>query len=137
MKGRKPQLAVIAGDALPGGCPGPAAWLSPFAKEEWRRVAPLLHERQLLAADTMATLESYCVAVGVVRECYQPPATGHGDLFQAPGSVQSPAQMKIMFAAMREARLLAAELGLTPHRRVQMGDTGEVKRGDWENDLLA
>lgn len=138
MKGRKPALTVVTGDALPTGCPGPAAWLSPFAKDEWRRVAPVLHERRLLAADTMATLEAYCIAVGTVRACYQPPAAAQGGLFDVPGGNQSPAQTKTMFLAIREARLLAAELGLTPHRRAMLNqDGGEPKDGDWEADLLA
>lgn len=137
MKGRKPQLAVVQGDALPSGCPGPAAWLSPFAKEEWRRVAPVLHDRRLLAPDTMATLEAYCVAVGVVRENYQPAAAAQGALFDAPGGGQTPAQTKMMFLAIREARLLAAELGLTPHRRAMLNAAQEgPKDGGWD-DLLA
>jgi P27 family predicted phage terminase small subunit len=72
MKGRKPALTVIEGGAAPGRCPGPPSWLTLNAKREWKRVAPALHRRRLLAPDTMAVLESYCVASGQVREFEEP-----------------------------------------------------------------
>ena len=136
MKGRKPKLTVVEGNVMPNHCPGPTAWLSDSAKAEWRRVAPLLHERKLLAPDTMATLESYCVAVGIVRDCSQPEVV-ESSLFGSQTVGQSPARMKTMFAAMREARLLAAELGLTPHRRGAKAQEEGKKDGEWDADLLA
>lgn len=139
MKGRKPKLTVIQGDGTPEDCPPPAPWLSEAEKHEWRRVAPTLQERNLLGPDTIATLEAYCIAVGVVRETYQPPKPGaQGTLFaDTSDNEPSPAKMKTMFAAIRESRLLAAELGLTPHRRGMKGDDGEKKNGGWDADLLA
>ena len=68
MKGRKPKLTVIDGGTMCGKCPSAPSWLTSQAKAEWRRAAPELLQRNLLSADTLATLESYCVAVGMVRE---------------------------------------------------------------------
>lgn len=135
MKGRKPKLKVIEGGAVPGRCPAPPSWLSEAAKKEWKRAAPELHGRNLLASDTLATLESYCVAVGVVRECEERMLADGRLIDEGDGLKPHPA-FRMQSAAMREARLLAAELGLTPHRR---GAHGEQKdKGDgWDSDLLA
>lgn len=140
MKGRKPKLTVVDGDSLPARCPAPPSWLSKHAKAEWRRVAPILHSRNLLSADTMGTLEAYAMAIGMMREAYQPPAPAQSALpgFGKPAEGQSPAKMKAALAAMREARLLAAELGLTPHRRGgASGSEKDTPNDGWDRDLLA
>lgn len=133
MKGRKPKLpaAQVAGSAT--ACPKPPSWLPTHAKAEWKRAAPRLHELGLLAPDTQATLESYCVAVGMVRE-NQETIKVEGQIVGGKPHVA----VKMILAAMREARLLAGELGLTPHRRGAVAER-EPKGDGWEDDadLLA
>ena len=140
MKGRKPKLRVLEGGASPDRCPGPPSWLSKYAASEWRRAAPDLHRRGFLTRDTFATLESHCIAVGTVRECEEL-LQRDGRIIQGEkGPVQHPA-FRMQAAAMREARLLAAELGLTPHRRIkptggEVGDPPPASAGDpWEGML--
>lgn len=136
MRGRKPNLKVIEGGAAKGRCPSPSSWLTEPAKSEWRRAAPQLHMRDLLTPDTMATLESYCVAVGLVRECEEIMGREGRLVSTEEGSKPHPV-FKIQSAAMREARLLAAELGLTPHRRGKAPDGKGKSNDEWEGDLLA
>jgi P27 family predicted phage terminase small subunit len=136
MKGRKPNLVVLEGGNARGKCPAPPTWLSDKAKAEWRRVAPELHARKLLAADTRATLESYCVATGLVQEAEERMAVDGRLIQSSKGLVPHPA-FKMQLAAMREARLLAAELGLTPHRRGTKGDANDKEAGDDWGGLLA
>jgi len=136
MKGRKPKLTVIEGDAAPGRCPGPPAWLSDHAKREWRRVAPELHRRRLLTPDTMATLESYCVAAGQVRE-FEETMIREGRTVDTDQGPKAHPAFRMQSAAMREARLLAAELALTPHRQGTKGKSGEGDGDGWDSDLLA
>ncbi|MFZ6762111.1 MULTISPECIES: phage terminase small subunit P27 family [Acetobacterales] len=132
MKGRKPKLAVVMGDAAPSGCPGAPSWLAPHAAAEWNRAAPELHQRRLLARDTLATLENYAVAVGTVRECEETMQRDGRIIETEKGPTAHPA-FRIQAAAMREARLLATELGLTPHRR---GKHEEAPKADpWEGML--
>ncbi|MFO1099038.1 MAG: phage terminase small subunit P27 family [Xanthobacteraceae bacterium] len=137
MRGRKPNLKVIEGGAAQpqSRCPSVPTWLAPQAKAEWRRAAPELHSRNLLTPDTLATLESYCVAVGIVRESEET-MRNEGRLIQTEKGQKPHPAIKIQANAMREARLLAAELGLTPHRR---GVKGKPKGAgdDWDSDLLA
>lgn len=49
--------------------PDAPEWLGAEAKAEWARVAPVLHDRGALTAATLGILESYCSAVGTVRQC--------------------------------------------------------------------
>jgi P27 family predicted phage terminase small subunit len=129
VKGRKPKLAVLEGGAMPGRCPGPPDWLPEYARSEWKRVAPELHKRKVLGRDAMAMLEQYCAAVGSVWECEEAMARDGRIVSTAAGLVAHPAN-RVQVAAMREARLLAAELGLTPHRR---GKYVEAEpRDEWE-----
>jgi len=135
MKGRKPTLQIVDGSKVAGRCPPPPGSLCPHGAAEWKRVAPLLHERGHLTADTLATLENYCRAVGLSRT-YTAMMDAEGHVLQADkGPVTHPA-FKMLMGAMREARLLAAELAITPHRR---GTASEKKEGadGWDTDLLA
>jgi len=136
MKGRKPKLAVIDGGSVPGKCASAPSWLTPQAKAEWRRAAPELFHRNLLAADTLATLESYCVAVGMVRETEEIMGR-EGRMVMAESGPKPHPAFRMQSAAMREARLLAAELGLTPHRRGIKGKDEGKSHDNWDADLLA
>lgn len=137
MRGRKPNLpplVAIEGDR--GKCPSPPGWLNTHAKAEWRRAAPELFGRNLLTPDTLAMLESYCVASGVVRETEEIMAR-EGRLVETDkGTAPHPA-FRMQGSAMREARLLAGELGLSPHRKGATGKTEGKSNDEWDADLLA
>jgi P27 family predicted phage terminase small subunit len=137
MKGRKPPLTVIDGGFLKGRCPSAPDWFTPQAKAEWQRSAPHLFKTGQLHPDTMATLEAYCVAAGMVRETEE--IMGREGRMEATDKGQKPhAAFKMQSAAMREARLLAAELGLTPHRRRMAGENeGKSTNDQWDTELLA
>ena len=133
MKGRKPKLKVIEGGGAPGRCPGPPMWLSLHSKREWRRVAPRRHKDGRLSSGLLATLESYCVAVGAIREAEETLIAEGRYIITEKGSGPHPA-FKVQMAAMREARLLAVELRIT---REPVADPGEGKGDGWDSDLLA
>lgn len=135
MRGVKPKLVVLDGGRVPGKCPPAPAWLAKHAKAEWKRTAPQLHGRGLLSPDTLATLESYCAAVGMVRETEETMQREGRTIDTDKGPKAHPA-FRIQTAAMREARLCAAELGLTPHRRGKSDAKGPAADG-WDSDLLA
>ncbi|MFL7903975.1 phage terminase small subunit P27 family [Azospirillum argentinense] len=120
----------------PRRCPSPPSWLAPHAKKEWKRAAKELHERRLLSDDTLATLESYCVAVGQVRE-FEETMQAEGRTVKTDKGVKPHPAFRMQGNAMREARLLAAELGLTPHRRGVKGGNDEDEGDGWDPDLLA
>lgn len=140
MKGRKPNLTVLHSKPPPKKkCPSPPSWLSKYAKAEWRRVAPELHDRHLLQKDTFATLEHYCIAVSQVRETEETMQEQGRHVMNAKGALIVHPAHRIQAKAIQEARLLASELGLTPHRRVKSDGGGKAKpkSNGWDDELLA
>ncbi len=104
MRGTKPRL-VVDNSAMQKS-PAAPSWLSDEAKREWKRVMPTLVERRILTVADLGSLESYCTAIGRVR--------------QIEGMLQQEFDLKLFRAqdkAMATARQLAAELGLTPVSR--------------------
>lgn len=105
MRGRK-LAAIVAATSTLDAIPNPPAWLSKDAKAEWRRIMPDLVERKTLTNADMGMVESYCVAIGRVREIERMMSKLFDvKLFRAQDN------------AMLTARQIAAELGLTPVSR--------------------
>ena len=69
MKGRKPKTIKTAPEDAITEAPRAPAWLSHFARAEWKRVTPILVARGVLTHADLGSLENYCVAIGTVREC--------------------------------------------------------------------
>ncbi len=133
MRGTKPQLVVDNG-AIRQNRPAPK-WLSADAKAEWRRVFPILITRRILTVADLGSLENYCVAIGQVRETErQLQAEGH--TFTTETGIKRHPATAIQSDAMTRARLLAAELGLTPVSRSRPAirnedDDSEPSPMDW------
>ena len=96
--------------------PRAPAWLTKDAKGEWRRIMPLLIERKILTEADMGSVENYCVAIGQVREM-QAMISKEGPVVTTTRGPRAHPAVKIQSDAMTRARLLAAELGLTPVSR--------------------
>jgi P27 family predicted phage terminase small subunit len=114
MRGRKPELATD-GNALNTVVIAPA-WLSKHAKAEWRRVMPDLTKRRILSAADLGSLERYCIATGQVREMERL-ISKEGHVVETARGPRAHPAVRIQSDAMTRARLLAAELGLTPVSR--------------------
>ncbi|WP_441280169.1 phage terminase small subunit P27 family [Bradyrhizobium sp. 63_E2_N1_3] len=122
MKGRKPELRADA-NALDAST-RPPSWLSKHAKAEWRRVMPELAKRRILTIADLGSLESYCVAMGRVR--------------QLEALLRTEIDLKLLRAqdkSMMTARQLAAELGLTPVSRSRPAVRENDNEGDDDNPL--
>jgi len=104
MRGRKPELATDR-NALNAVTVAPG-WLSKHAKAEWRRVMPELVKRRILTPADFGSLESYCVATGRIRDIEKLLRAGI-----------DPKLFRMQDQAIKTARQLAAELGLTPVSR--------------------
>ncbi|MGR3494088.1 phage terminase small subunit P27 family [Citreimonas sp.] len=114
MRGTKPHMSpdpeAVANLAAPG-------WLSEHARAEWDRVMPILTERRILTDADLGGLENYCIAIGTVREM-EAHLQEHGHVMQdIEGKMKRNPAVGIQSDAMTRARLLAAELGLTPVSR--------------------
>ncbi|AWO91936.1 MULTISPECIES: phage terminase small subunit P27 family [Bradyrhizobium] len=121
MKGRKPQLAADANAVTEIK---PPSWLSKHAKAEWRRVMPELVKRRILTPADLGCLESYCIAIGRIRDI---------ELLLRAGI--DPKLCRMQDKAMVTARQLAAELGLTPVSRSRPAARDNDNEGDDDNPL--
>lgn len=125
MRGAKPHLRIVSPEDAPvspparGVSPGkPPAWMPANAKAEWRRVMPILTERRILTDADLGSLENYCLAIGQVRDCQKAITRARKMFVQSDRSAPRPHPgFRLMHEAMRQARQLAAELGLTPVSR--------------------
>lgn len=139
MKGAKPHLVIDNGAVRTA--PRAPAWLSKDAAAEWRRVVPILVERRILTRADLGSLENYCTAIGQVREAERH-IQEHGIVFTAmketadgglvPIGLRRNPAVGVQSDAMTRARLLAAELGLTPVSRSRPTIRSEAE----DDDLL-
>jgi P27 family predicted phage terminase small subunit len=122
MRGRKPALAddPRAVDTIIA----PTSWLSKYAKAEWRRVMPELAKRRILTNADMGSLEGYCTAMSRVRELET--------LLR--GGID-PKLFRMQDQAIKTARQLAAELGLTPVSRSRPSIRDDGGDDDSDNPL--
>jgi P27 family predicted phage terminase small subunit len=114
MRGRKPELQTDK--AAVAAIPNAPAWLSKEGRAEWRRIMPLLIERRILTDADMGSVENYCIAIGQVRAAERT-IQNEGMTVQGASGLRAHPAVKIQSDAMTRARLLAAELGLTPVSR--------------------
>ena len=131
MRGIKPRLVVD--NAAVKTAPVAPSWLSRDAKEEWRRVTPILTERGILTDGDRGALESYCVAVGGVRETARI-ITRQGRIIKSPAGPKPHPGVRMQLQYLETARRYAAELGLTPvaRQRAQGGKGAEGADDDWD-----
>lgn len=122
MRGRKPDV-LSEGDITDPAAP-PPDWLSEDGQAEWRRVFPLLVERRAISTSDLGSLENYCDAQGTVREMARKLASEGRVVTTAKGEPRKHPAVQIQAEAVNRARLLAAELGLTPVSRSRPSSGG-------------
>ena len=128
MRGTKPHMredpeAITDLEAPP--------WLSESARAEWDRVMPILSERRILTVADLGSLENYCIAIGTVRET-EIHLQQYGHVIDVEGNFKRNPSVGIQSTAIQQARLLAAELGLTPVSRSRP----TIREGDDDDDSL-
>lgn len=115
MKGAKAKISAVDG-ALEKAPPAPT-WLSKHAKAEWRRVVPALVKARSLAGHELSTIESYCLAVGRIRECEAVLQRDGLTYISASGESKRRPESTLLKEAIEAARRLASECGITPASR--------------------
>jgi P27 family predicted phage terminase small subunit len=119
-KGRKPSHLPKQIDAITDA-PDPPEWLPAPGKAEWRRIMPTLIRRGTLTVADMAQVESYCHAVGLMREAQEQVAAEGGTIQAGNGRLIRHPALQTVKDYMIESRRLATELGLTPNSRERLG----------------
>jgi P27 family predicted phage terminase small subunit len=131
MKGRKPST-IVAGsmDAVPPAPP----WLSREGKAEWRKVAPILIERQHLTDADLGTLAAYADAVGQLVDATKV-INRDGMVIDTDKGLRKHPAISIQINARNQVRQLAAELGLTPISRSRPAVRDNSNDEDHDNPL--
>lgn len=111
LRGVKPQLKPD-NDALTKAPPVPA-FLSKYAKAEWKRIMPQLIERRVITKADLAGVENYCTCIGIIRQIEVERAAVDG--------VIDVKLFGVLNRAAQTARQLAAEYGLSPTSRQRIG----------------
>lgn len=124
MRGRRP-ASIAAGSSPVTDVPRPPSWLTKEAKAEWRKVAPILVERDVLTEGDLGALAAYCDAVGQL--------VAASAIIAAEGMVVAGKKHPLItttVAARNQIRQLAAELGLTPISRSRPAVRDDAERDD-------
>lgn len=107
----------------------PPAYLSKYAKKEWKRIAPLLLKNNLLTEADISMLAAYCQAYHkwienekLIRTYGYTTVTDKGNIVQRP-------EVSIANKSMDEMIKVGKEFGLTPSSRTNLHieKTEEVK----------
>lgn len=130
MKGTKPNLSVDP-EAVTEDM-APPDWLSDEAKAEWHRVFPMLVRRRILTVADLGSLENYCVEMGTIRIMERFLQKNGYTMQTFRNGMRKRPEVTIKADAMNRARLLAAELGLTPVSRSRPA----IREGDDADSLL-
>ena len=109
--------------------PRPPADMSKEAREEWRRVMPVLVERRALSQADMGAVERYCEATGDVKIARARIKTDGDYVPNRLGELKRHPAFTTLRESASEARRWAAELGLTPASRSRVAE-GDADGGD-------
>lgn len=122
--GRKPSPKQADAAALTE-VPSPPKWLSDSARAEWRRVAPVLVERRVLAVTDLGVLAAWCAAMGDIRDIRERIA----EEGMVVDGKRHPLLLQLN-AAMGQVKALGLELGLSPTARAKVGASPEEQVDD-------
>lgn len=115
-------------------CP---SWLDKQAKQEWRRIAPLLERLGLLTEIDGAALAGYCQSYARWRQCQEVLAKDGLTFTTGTGYVQARPEVAIGNRALIEVRAFCVQFGLTPSARARMqlyeaGGDYDEEDGTWD-----
>jgi P27 family predicted phage terminase small subunit len=116
---RKDRDAGGASFEPPPGVPEPPRWLDKEARAEWARVVPQLAELGVLTGLDGGALERYVVAHSNWVKA-QADVQRYGTVLKSQFGPQKNPAVKIAQDERAAARLLAAELGLSPSARTRV-----------------
>lgn len=133
--GSPDEVLETARENLAEPIPRPPRWLGKLARAEWRRMAPQLHSRGLLACRFVAAFACYCRAYGELQEAQalvekegRVTTTEHGNEIQHPA-------VAIANNAARQVRDFLVEFGLSPSAEGRLGGGGVPTEDPFEKWL--
>jgi P27 family predicted phage terminase small subunit len=98
-------------------CP---SWLSPEAKQEWKRLAPEMVRLGLLTKIDRSLFAGYCSSCAWWRRAQEVLTTQGSVYVSTKGKIEPRPEVAIAKVAAEQMRSLASEFGLTPVSRARM-----------------
>ena len=110
-------------------------WLKKVAKNEWRRVVPVLSRLGLLSTIDRVALAGYCQAYARWEQAEK--VIDHGMIYHTKNGVQAIPQVFIAQKYLQICKSLCAEFGMTPSSRGRMmlDKDSEKPKGGFEETL--
>lgn len=96
--------------------------LSPFARDEWNRVLPMLIERGLINKADLGMVAAYCLARGLVVEL---------EISRRQPDADMPKLLRLQDQAMVSAARFSASLGLDPSSRARLLNEAAQRDGEY------
>jgi P27 family predicted phage terminase small subunit len=146
--GRRPIPKGEPQPKIPETTPEPPPFLSDYAKEEWRRIAPEVHALGLLTAIDLMPFGAYCEAFArwrtaeeaLARMASNDPAFRGLIVRSKAGTAMENPLVYTSRRAAQEMLRVASEFGFTPAARARIAGGGGPPPGGGSNkfgDLLA
>lgn len=132
---------AAAAKAVHGKAGDPPDHLTPEARAEWNRIAPMLEKRGLIAEEESAALALYCMAYGRWQQAERKiamlagvDAAGNemdGLIIKAPSGypIQNP-YLAIANKAMEQCYQFLQQFGLSPSARARVANGGQMELFD-------
>jgi P27 family predicted phage terminase small subunit len=102
------------------GIPTCPSWLSPMAKQEWKRITPELAQLGLLTRLDRNILAGYCNAYALWRQTQEALSKQGSVYLTAKGQLLPRPELEVIKTAAEMMKAFASELGLTPTSRARM-----------------
>lgn len=109
-------------------------WLDKIAKQEWKRITPILHEHGLLTTLDLKSLEIYCVAYSNWKQAEMKKELGI--VKTDSGNVKPNPYIGIAQLYLKELRAICTEFGMTPSSRTRLSSGGIQKQEEDPLDEL-
>ena len=116
------------------GCEQPS-WLTPYAAEEWARVAPELDVCGLLTEVAQTNLAVYCEAVAIMRQALEYLARANILISSEKKKAIRHPGLTIFWEAVREVRAAGSEFGFTPASATKLHGAYPRAKDDLEEFL--
>lgn len=115
----------------PPECP---LWLDALAKKEWARLAPELHNLNLLTTADLAAFASYCSAYSQLQQA-EKVLQKHGRIFETPNGYLMPRpEVAMSNQAMKQIKDFAVQFGFTPSARSRIDLKPQEEAGSEDLD---
>lgn len=137
VEGNPGKRQIIEPPKAPPARPNCPAWLSDYAKTEWRYLVPVLDELGLLTKVDRPALSMMCDALGDFRQAAEELQKASSLMVKSGNRVSKHPLIQVKRDARRDAFAILGSFGMSPADRVRLlGEVQHRATGSTLSDLL-